>query len=239
MIELQHLTKKFSSKIAVNDLSLNINNGEIFGLLGPNGAGKSTTLKMITGILTPNKGDVLVDSFSIKKNPLEAKKNFGFVFDDPNMFLGMKGRDYLIFISSVFNIDKNTALQRIEDLSKQYHLDKELDNLIGNYSHGMRQKIFVIGALVHEPNNLILDEPLTGLDPEAAFELKNTMKEYAFKGHSVLFSTHVLEVAEKICDRIGIIANGKLLYVGSLDELRKMKKEENQSLEDLFLEITR
>lgn len=239
MIEFKDLTKRFGGKIAVNDLNLTINNGEVFGLLGPNGAGKSTSLKMATGILYPTNGDVLMDGYSIRKDTINAKRQFGFVSDTPDMFLGMTGLNYLAFICSIYGINETIGMQRCIDLAKKFNIYKDLDDFILNYSHGMRQKIFIIGSLIHNPNNWILDEPLTGLDPEASFQVKQIMKEYAKEDKTILFSTHVLEVAEKICDRIGIISKGKLIFVGTIEELRKKENETNLSLEELFLELTK
>lgn len=239
MISIVNVSKSFGNNKAVNSLSLDIKNGEIFGLLGPNGAGKSTTLKMITGILKPDNGDVLIDGNSIVTNSIEAKMNFGFVPDSPNMFLGMTGENYLSFIASCYRIEKSKAMERAIELSKKFEIFDNLHEVIANYSHGMRQKIFICGSLLHNPNNWILDEPLTGLDPEAAFQVKNTMQEMANESKSILFSTHVLDVAERVCDRIGIIDKGQLLFVGTLEELREKQHEENTNLESLFLELTK
>lgn len=238
MISIVNVSKSFGNNKAVNSLSLDIKNGEIFGLLGPNGAGKSTTLKMITGILKPDNGDVLIEGNSIVTNSIEAKMNFGFVPDSPNMFLGMTGENYLSFIASCYRIEKSKAMERAIELSKKFEIFDNLHEVIANYSHGMRQKIFICGSLLHNPNNWILDEPLTGLDPEAAFQVKNTMQEMADESKSILFSTHVLDVAERVCDRIGIIDKGQLLFVGTLEELREKQHEENTNLESLFLELT-
>lgn len=239
MISIVNVSKSFGNNKAVNSLSLDIKNGEIFGLLGPNGAGKSTTLKMITGILKPDNGDVLIEDNSIVTNSIEAKMNFGFVPDSPNMFLGMTGENYLSFIASCYRIEKSKAMERAIELSKKFEIFDNLHEVIANYSHGMRQKIFICGSLLHNPNNWILDEPLTGLDPEAAFQVKNTMQEMANESKSILFSTHVLDVAERVCDRIGIIDKGQLLFVGTLEELREKQHEENTNLESLFLELTK
>lgn len=239
MISIVNVSKSFGNNKAVNSLSLDIKNGEIFGLLGPNGAGKSTTLKMITGILKPDNGDVLIEGNSIVANSIEAKMNFGFVPDSPNMFLGMTGENYLSFIASCYRIEKSKAMERAIELSKKFEIFDNLHEVIANYSHGMRQKIFICGSLLHNPNNWILDEPLTGLDPEAAFQVKNTMQEMADESKSILFSTHVLDVAERVCDRIGIIDKGQLLFVGTLEELREKQHEENTNLESLFLELTK
>lgn len=239
MIRIENLTKKFGDFVAVDDISIEIANGAIYGLLGPNGAGKSTTLKMMTGILKPDAGKVFYDDVSLLDEPEKAKRKIGFVPDSPDMFLGMKGKDYLAFIASVFKVDKNEALEKTETLAKEFHIDKNLNEYIVTYSHGMRQKIFLLGALLHEPSAFILDEPLTGLDPESAYIVKSMMMEHVMKGNSVLISTHVLDVAEKLCTHIGIIDKGKLLFSGTLEELRRMRQEENSSLETLFLELTR
>ncbi len=218
-------------------MDLEIKNGEIFGFLGPNGAGKTTTIKMITGILEIDEGDILLDGTSISKSPVEAKKKFGFVPDNPDIFLKLKGIEYLNFLSDIYKIPKEERKEKIESLSKKFEIYENLNDRIQSYSHGMRQKINVIGTLLHNPKNWILDEPMTGLDPKSSHDLKEMMKEYAKAGNTVFFSTHVLEVAEKLCDRIGIINKGKLIFVGTYEEMKKQFKED-ASLEDLFLEIT-
>ena len=238
MIKLQNVTKKYGNLIAVNNLTLDIKDGEIFGFLGPNGAGKSTTLKMATGIVPRDSGNSLLNDKSIVTESLEAKKQFGFIPDTPNVFLRLKGREYLSFITSVYKIPTNVAKERIEKLAQEFEMQNSLEEYIINYSHGMRQKILIIGVLLTNPRNWILDEPMTGLDPNSSFILKEKMREHADNGNTVLFSTHVLEVAEKICDRVGIINKGKLLFVGTLEELRQSKGED-ESLESLFLELTK
>ncbi len=239
MIEIQNLSKSFGQKKAVRDLTLTLQSGEVFGLLGPNGAGKSTTIKMITGILTPDAGDVLIDGCSISHNALEAKKKIAFVADSPDLFLGMSGIDYLTFVASVFHVDVMTFRRRVDELSEEFAMSAALTDSISSYSHGMRQKIFIIGSLLHDPANWILDEPLTGLDPDAAFKVKNHMRRMAKEGKCVLFSTHVLDVAEKICDRIGILSFGELKFAGTLDELRGMENLQGSDLENLFLTLTK
>lgn len=238
MIEIQNLNKSFGNKVAVKELNLQLLDGEVFGLLGPNGAGKSTTIKMITGILKPTSGDTLIQGHSITNDSFEAKKHFAFVSDTPDMFLGMTGMDYLVFIASIFHVQKEEFSKKVEELSQEFNLKSSLNDMIIDYSHGMRQKIFIIASLLHNPDNWILDEPLTGLDPDAAFKVKKYMREMANNGKTILFSTHVLDVAEKICDRVGIISNGVLRFAGSLDELRKKEKIDGD-LEDLFLNLTK
>lgn len=238
MIDIKNVTKIFGKDFkAVSDLNLTIKDGEIFGFLGPNGAGKTTTIKMITGITQISDGDIFVDGFSISKEHLSAKTHIGFVPDDPNVLLRLTGYEYLNFIASVYGINKVIAKERIDKYAKMFDLEGDLSDKIQSFSHGMRQKLLVIGVLIHQPQNLILDEPMTGLDPKSAFNLKQLMREYASEGHTVLFSTHVLEVAEKICDRIGVINKGKLIFVGTMEELRAQTSSE-LSLEQLFLELT-
>ena len=218
-------------------MSFEVKDGEVVGFLGPNGAGKTTTIKMITGILDIDEGDIFIDGNSISKNPIIAKKNFGFVPDNPDIFLKLKGVEYLNFIADIYEVEKELREKRIEELSKKFGIYENLNEQIQSFSHGMRQKLIIVSVLMHNPKNWILDEPMTGLDPKASFDLKELMREHVSKGNSVFFSTHVLEVAEKICDRIGIINKGKLIFVGTYEEM-KQKFKENASLEDLFLEIT-
>lgn len=239
MIEFKDVSKSYiKDKKSVDSLNFSVQDGEIFGFLGPNGAGKTTTIKMLTGILDIDVGgDILIDGKSIKSNPLEAKKQFGYIPDSPDMFLKLKGIEYLNFIADIYEISKEDRKERIENLAKKFKIYDDLDSRMESYSHGMRQKLMIISVLLHNPKNWILDEPMTGLDPKSAFDLKEMMKVHAKNGNTVFFSTHVLEVAEKLCDRIGIINKGKLLFVGTFEEM-KSKLKENASLEDLFLEIT-
>ncbi|HFJ9464609.1 ABC transporter ATP-binding protein [Bacillus cereus] len=238
MIGITNVSKSYNgSTYAVKDLSLSVPSGEIFGFLGPNGAGKSTTIKMITGIHGVDKGTITINGIDIMKNPMEAKKTFGYVPDSPDMFLRLKGIEYLNFMADMYEVPKDVRQERIESLAKKFDLYNALSDQIQSYSHGMRQKIVIIGVLVHEPDIWILDEPLTGLDPKSAYILKEMMREHADKGKIVFFSTHVLEVAEKICDRVAIINKGNLQFKGNLDEMRDHFKS-NESLEKMFLEMT-
>ncbi len=236
MIEIKHVTKTFGSKKAVDDLDLTISTGEIIGFIGPNGAGKTTTIKMMTGVLNPDEGDILINGKSIQKEPLEAKRQFGLVPDNPDMFLRLKGIEYLNFMGDIYDVDAQQRQQRIETMAEIFEIKDVLNDKILSYSHGMRQKIIIMGALINDPEVWILDEPMTGLDPQSSFHLKQMMREHANKGKTVFFSTHVLEVAEKLCDKIAIIAHGKMIYYGTLEELRAQHGE--QSLEELFLEVT-
>lgn len=238
MIEIKNVSKSYvKEKKSVDGLNLEIKNGEIFGFLGPNGAGKTTTIKMITGILNIDDGDILIDGKSIKTDAIEAKKQFGFVPDNPDIFLRLKGIEYLNFVADIYNVPEDIRKERIETLAKQFEIYDDLNSVMQGYSHGMRQKLIIISVLLHNPKNWILDEPMTGLDPKASFKLKELMREHSRAGNTVFFSTHVLEVAEKLCDRVGIINKGKLIFVGTYEELKE-KFSENSTLEELFLEIT-
>ena len=238
MIQIKNASKSYvAGKKSVDGLNLEIQDGEIFGFLGPNGAGKTTTIRMITGILNPDEGDILLDGKSITKNALEAKRQFGFVPDSPDMFLRLKGIEYLNFIADMYEIPRDVRKQKIEELAKKFEVYDVLSNQLQSYSHGMRQKIIIISMLMNNPKNWILDEPMTGLDPKSSYDLKEQMREHARNGNTVFFSTHVLEVAEKLCDRVGIINKGKLVFVGTYDEMQSQLKE-GASLEDLFLELT-
>jgi len=238
MIELSGLSKSYGKKKAIDGLSLTLGPGEVFGLLGPNGAGKSTTIKMITGILKPDSGTVTLDGKDIVKEPEEAKRTFGFVPDTPDLFLGMKGGEYLAFLASLYPGSKEEKKEKALALARAFRIEEALKDPIGSYSHGMRQKILIVGSLLNDPSNWILDEPMTGLDPESAFLVKEKMKEFSQEGKTVLFSTHVLDVAEKVCDRVGILSKGKLLFAGTLEELKKAENEKEEGLEQLFLELT-
>ena len=238
MIEIKNLSKSYKKgKKVIDNLNLEIKDGEIFGFLGPNGAGKTTTIKMITGILGIDEGDILIDGKSIIKNPIEAKKSFGFVPDNPDMFLKLKGIEYLNFIADVYEISTEERIVKIDELSKKFEMQTVLNNKMQSYSHGMRQKMIIMGVLLHNPKNLILDEPMTGLDPKSSFDLKQIMREHTKNNNTVFFSTHILEVAEKLCDRVGIINKGKLIFVGTYEEMKKEFRK-NASLEELFMEIT-
>lgn len=237
MIKFNNVTKVFNNTLtAVDDLSFQVNKGEIVGFIGPNGAGKTTAIKMLTGILTPDKGEISINGFDIQKQPLEAKKNLGYIADNPDMFLRLKGIEFLNFIADIYRVPADVRKERFTSVCDRFGLTESLSSPMLGYSHGMRQKIMVAAALVHSPDVWILDEPLIGLDPKSAFELKNMMREHANSGHCVFFSTHVLEVAEKLCDKVVIIKKGKSLYQGTLDNLTE--KYKGKTLEQIFLELT-
>lgn len=236
MITISNVSKSYNQEtLAVDNISLEVRDGEIFGFLGPNGAGKTTTLKMMTGILEPTSGTININGFDIIKDPLEAKFQFGFVSDDPNVFLRLKGAEYLKFLADIYLVPGNLRQERITRLAKEFEMETALGDKIQSYSHGMRQKIVLMGALLHNPPVWILDEPMTGLDPQASFILKNMMRQHADAGKTVIFSTHVLEVAEKVCDRLAIIDKGKILFCGTIDELRAQQGD--SSLESIFLKL--
>ena len=239
MISIKNVSKSYNGgkTYSVKDLSLEIKDGEIFGLLGPNGAGKSTTLNMLVGVLNPTSGSIEIDGIDVTKNPTQAKRNLCYVGDSPDHLLRLKGREYLQFIADIYGVSNEERATRIQELAENYGMAKELDNQIRSYSHGMRQKMMVMGALLPNPSVWVLDEPMTGLDPKASWLLKQSMRQHADAGKTVLFSTHVLDVAEKVVDRVGIIAHGKLLFVGTVEEMRQHFKND-ASLEEMFLELT-
>jgi ABC-type multidrug transport system, ATPase component len=237
MIKFENISKTYGKEIkAVDCLNLEIPNGKIVGFIGPNGAGKTTTIKMLTGILAADEGKITVNNYDIVKDPLLAKKEFGFVPDNPNTFLRLKGIEYLNFIGDIYDVSNEERLERINALANKFNMTQALNDKIMSYSHGMRQKIMIMGALIHQPSIWILDEPLTGLDPQSSFELKEMMREHARVGKTVFFSTHVLEVAEKLCDFIAIINKGKIIFLGTLEELKK-QNDSDKSLEEIFIEL--
>ncbi len=238
MIEFQHVTKRYgkNSEPSVKDLCLTVDAGCVFGFLGPNGAGKTTTIRMLTGILQPTEGDVLVDGHSMKHEPLAAKRLIGFVPDEHETYDRLTGMEYLNFIADMYLVSKADRGERIAKYLDMFELKKAAGDQVRSYSRGMKQKLTVIGALLHDPAVWVLDEPMVGLDPRASHLLKEEMRRRADAGATVFFSTHVLEVAEKLCDKVGIIDHGKMIACGTLEELRGTKGDE--SLEKLFLELT-
>lgn len=239
MIEIIGVSKSYNRGAikAVDQVNLTIRDGEIFGFLGPNGAGKTTLIKMITGILNADQGTIRINGKDIQKNPIEAKMQFGLVPDDPNIFNRLTGMEYLNFMADMYVVPTETRHSRMITLLERFDMSKAVGDLMQSYSHGMKQKIIVIGALLHNPPVWILDEPMTGLDPRSSFDLKEMMREHADAGKTVFFSTHILEVAEKVCDRLAIINRGKVSFCGSMQEIHDHFKK-NQSLENLFLELT-
>jgi ABC-2 type transport system ATP-binding protein len=232
MLTITNLTKTYrGGKVAVNKLSLNIENGDIYGFIGHNGAGKTTTIKCVVGILSFDEGEILIDGHSIKKEPIICKSLLAYIPDNPDLYDSMSGIQYLNFIAGVFNVNSETRTSLIKKYSEAFELEKNLGDLISSYSHGMKQKLAIISALVHSPKLLILDEPFVGLDPESSLCLKNIMREFVKEGNAIFFSTHVLEVAEKLCNKIAIIKNGELVTSGKMEELTN-----GESLEERFME---
>jgi len=237
-IEIADLTKNFGNLKAVNKLNLRVRRGEIFGFLGPNGAGKTTTIRLMTGLLQPTSGTVKIIGKDIQKNPIDAKKNIGLVPEQPQIYEKLTGIEFLKFMGNLFEIEKNEINKKIKELLKLFDLTDRGEELIQSYSHGMRQKIAIAGALIHSPKVLFFDEPTVGLDPRSAKILKDILKFRAKSGDCIFMSTHILEIAERICDRVGIINNGKLIATGNMDELRRISKEDNGNLEEIFLQLT-
>lgn len=238
MIEIRNLSKSYNKGAvkAVDSLDLKVNKGEIFGFLGPNGAGKTTTIKMIVGLLNPDSGSILIDGTDMAKDPIAAKRKLGYVPDSPNLYDRLTGMEYLNFMADVYQVPADRRRERIEYYLEMFDLKDAAGDLIKSYSHGMKQKTALTGALIHDPSLWILDEPMVGLDPKSAHLLKNQMREHCSKGNTVFFSTHVLEVAEKLCDRVAIIHKGRLIAIGTVDELRH--GDNRDSLENIFLELT-
>lgn len=237
MIKVEGITKKFGEKTAVNNASFEVKDGEIFGFLGPNGAGKTTTIKMIVGLLAPDSGSISVSGVDVVKDSIESKKKFSYVPDNPDIYENMTAYQYINFIADVFNVSEEERKETTEKLSTLFEIQDDLNDYLKGFSHGMKQKVALIAALISDPDVLILDEPMVGLDAKSAFNLKNLMRERCNRGKSVFLSTHVMEVAEKICDRIAIIKQGDIIANGTLDELRG-EAGKDESLEELFLELT-
>jgi ABC-2 type transport system ATP-binding protein len=232
MLKIEHLTKTYGDKKAVDDLTLHILPGEIYGFIGHNGAGKTTTIKACCGILPFDHGEIYVDGHSIKADPLACKKELAYIPDNPDLYEFLSGIKYLNFIADVFGVSQSDREERIRRYAGLFELTDDLAQPISAYSHGMKQKLAVISALLHQPKLIIMDEPFVGLDPKAAHTLKELMRDHCDRGGAIFFSTHVLEVAEKLCDKVAIIKSGKLLVSGTMEEVKG-----NTSLEDVFLEL--
>lgn len=238
MIEISGLVKRFGNLTAVSRLDLRIKPGEIFGFLGPNGAGKTTTVKMITGLLKPTEGSVRVAGFDVAREPLEAKKRMGLVPDEPFVYPKLSGAEYLRFIGELYGVPLPSQKTRIPELLEMFELSRWGGELVESYSHGMRQKLVIAGILLHEPKVLILDEPMVGLDPKSARLVKDIFLTLAGRGTTIFMCTHVLEIAEKLCGRIGIMIEGSLIALGTLEELRAKSQGSGSGLEDVFLSLT-
>ena len=238
LIETTGLVKRYGDKLAVNNVSFSVQSGEVFGFLGPNGAGKTTTIKMIVGLLQPTSGSIKVAGYDVQAQPMQAKAASGYVPDTPNLYAKLTGRELLRFVGDLYNLDSRQVAQRTEELLRVLDLNEAADNTIDSYSHGMQQKASLAAALMHDPRVLVLDEPTVGLDPKSARLIKDILRQMADRGSSVFLSTHILEIAERMCDRIGIINKGELVAVGTMDELRSLGKAGEVSLEDIFLGLT-
>ena len=232
MLKISHLTKKYGEKVAVNDLSLEIKDGEIYGFIGHNGAGKTTTIKSVVGILGFEEGTIEIDGLSIKDKPIECKKKIAYIPDNPDLFDYMSGIKYLNFIADVFSVSATDRQERIRKYADAFELTSDLAQPISSYSHGMKQKLAIISAWIHNPKLIIMDEPFVGLDPKASHILKQMMRDLCDQGGAIFFSTHVLEVAEKLCDKVAIIKNGSLIKSGTMSEVKG-----DSSLENVFLEL--
>lgn len=232
MLKIEHLTKIYGDKRAVDDLSLEIKAGEIYGFIGHNGAGKTTTIKAVCGILGFEQGEIFIDRKSVKKDPIACKKIIAYIPDNPDLYDYMTGMQFLNFAADIFEVDKDTRQQKIAEYAEKFELTNDLSQPLSAYSHGMKQKLAIISALIHSPKLIIMDEPFVGLDPKASHIVKQIMREMCNKGCAIFFSTHVLEVAEKLCDKVAIIKQGRLIKSGTMEEVRG-----DSSLESVFLEL--
>ena len=232
MLRIESLTKTYGDKKAVDDLSLHIQRGEIYGFIGHNGAGKTTTLKSVAGILSYDAGSIYIDGISVKDDPVKSKQILAYIPDNPDLYDFMSGIKYLNFIADIFGVSAADRQERIRKYADKFELTADLAQPISSYSHGMKQKLAVISAWIHTPKLIIMDEPFVGLDPKAAFLLKEMMREHCSAGGAIFFSTHVLEVAEKLCDKVAIIKQGRLIKAGTMDEVKG-----DESLEEVFLEL--
>ena len=232
MLRIDHLTKKYGEKKAVDDLSLHIQKGEIYGFIGHNGAGKTTTIKACCGILAFDEGEIFIDGTSVKADPLTCKKKLAYIPDNPDLYEFLSGIKYLNFIADVFRVDKETREAKIKELADIFEITADLAQPVSAYSHGMKQKLAIIAAFIHSPELIIMDEPFVGLDPKAAHILKQMMRKHCDEGGAIFFSTHVLEVAEKLCDKVAIIKQGRLVASGTMEDVKG-----DESLESVFLEL--
>ena len=232
MMKIDHFIKSYGDKKAVDDLSLHILPGEIYGFIGHNGAGKTTTLKSVAGIMQFDQGEILVDGVSMKKEPMACKKKIAYIPDNPDLYDFMTGMQYLNFVGNVFGVDAQQRRERVKELADAFELTADLNQSIGSYSHGMKQKLAIIAAWLHQPKLILMDEPFVGLDPKASHTLKGMMRQVCDRGGAIFFSTHVLEVAEKLCDKVAIIKGGRLIRSGTMEEVKG-----DTSLESVFLEL--
>jgi len=238
IIQASGLTKRFGKLVAVGDVTFEVGAGQVFGFLGPNGAGKTTTIRMLTGLVRPSSGSAVVAGFDVSAEPLEVKQRVGYLAEAPYLYPKLSGREFLVFMGGLYRVPGSVARQRASRLLSLFELAEKADDLVETYSHGMRQKLALAGALLHEPPVLFLDEPTSGLDPRSARLVKDLLVGLVGRGHTVFLSTHVLEIAEQLCHRVGIIDRGQVIATGTLDELRQQAQREAYSLEDVFLQLT-
>ena len=238
ILHIDNITKKFGSVVAVDNLAITLDDGELFGFIGPNGAGKTTTIKMIVGLLRPDMGTITIDGNNIVEKPREAKKLIGYIPDNPYIYDRLTGREFLELVGSLYGMERNVIQERIDFLFDLFSIEDWGDDFAAEYSHGMRQKVIMASAIMHDPKLVVIDEPMVGLDPQSQRLVKNILKKLTEQGITVFMSTHTLSVAEELCTKIGIIHKGKLLKIGTLDKLRSDAKMENKSLEELFVKLT-
>lgn len=239
MIRLVHLTKKFGSFTAVDDINLEIQPGEFFGFLGPNGAGKTTTIKMMTGLFTPTAGHIFINGYNIARQPTEAKHSTGYIPDQPFLYDKLTGREFLYFSGGLFKMDKQQLRRRIDDLIEHFQIQEWIDKRTEDYSQGMRQRVVIAAALLHDPQVIVIDEPMIGLDPQSAHIVKATLKQKTREGATVFMSTHSLPIVEELCDRVAIIKNGRLIFEDRMSALETFKQRHDGKFESVFLELTK
>lgn len=238
MITIEHLTKRYGNFVAVNDLTLRVEKGEIFGFLGVNGAGKTTTLRMLAGVLKPTAGNITIGQYDLAKDPQSAKRITGFIPDRPHLYSKLTGYEFLRFVCDLYEVEPSKGEERIEQLLSDYRLNDWRDELIEGFSHGMKQRLATCAALVHDPKVLIVDEPMVGLDPHGTKLLKQALRQYANQGMSILLSTHSLNVAQEVSDRLAIINHGQIIALGTFNEIRSLSGGQDNNLEEIFLELT-
>lgn len=239
MIRLVHLTKKFGSFVAVDDIDLEVKPGEFFGFLGPNGAGKTTTIKMMAGLFAPTAGEIYINGYNIARRPAEAKQATGYIPDQPFLYEKLTGREFLYFSGGLYRMDKEQLRKRIDEMIAHFRIEEWIDKRAEGYSQGMRQRVVIAAALLHDPQVIIIDEPMIGLDPQSAHIVKSTLKQKTQEGVTVFMSTHSLPIVEELCDRVAIIKNGRLIFDDRMSALETFKQRHNGKFESVFLELTK
>jgi len=239
MIELVHVTKRFGDFLAVENLSLAIPQGEFFGFLGPNGAGKTTTIKMMVGLFAPTTGTIMINGHDTVREPMDAKKSLSYVPDQPFLYDKLSGREFLYFVAGLFRLDKRLAHRKIGELIEQFEIGEWIDKRTEEYSQGMRQRVTICAAVLHDPRTIIIDEPMIGLDPRSSRIVKDALKARSREGTTIFMSTHSLEIVEELCDRVGIVKDGKLIFADTLDRLQQYKAKYDGKIESVFIELTK